>query len=91
MRASGFRAEAQRRESYVCRMASTASAVRYRVAIHRAKGCYFAHVIDLPGCFSRGATEVEAVENARSAIKAYLWMSQVLADDCATVHLEIPA
>lgn len=72
-------------------MASTAHGVRYRVAIHRAKGCYFACVVDLPGCISRGATEVEAVENARSAIKAYLWMAQVLADDCATVHLEIPA
>lgn len=64
---------------------------RYRIAIHRAKGCYFAHVIDLPGCFSRGATEVEAVENARSAIRAYLWLVQVLAGDSATVQLEISA
>src|SRR5256885_5217880 len=38
--------------------------MRYRIAIHRAKGCYFAHVVDLPGCFSRGASEVEAVEKA---------------------------
>ena len=65
--------------------------MRYRIAIHRAKGCYFAHVIDLPGCFSRGATEVEAVENARSAIRAYLWVAQVLAGDRATVQLEISA
>jgi hypothetical protein len=64
---------------------------RYRIAIHRAKGCYFARVIDLPGCFSRGATEVEAVENARSAIRAYLWLVQALAGDSATVHLEISA
>ena len=64
---------------------------RYRIAIHRAKGCYFAHVIDLPGCFSRGASEVEAVENARSAIRAYLWVAQVLAGDRATVQLEISA
>ena len=65
--------------------------MRYRIAIHRAKGCYFAHVIDLPGCFSRGATEVEAVENARSAIRAYLWVAQALAGDRATVQLEISA
>ena len=64
---------------------------RYRVAIHRAKGCYFAQVIDLPGCFSRGATEVEALENARSAIRAYLWVVQALAGDAATVQLEISA
>jgi predicted RNase H-like HicB family nuclease len=65
--------------------------MRYRIAIHRAKGCYFAHVINLPGCFSRGASEVEAVENARSAIRAYLWVAQVLATDRATVQLEISA
>lgn len=66
-------------------------AVRYRVAIHRAAGCYFARVIDLPGCFSRGATEVEALENARSAIRAYLWLVHCLAGSSATVQLEISA
>lgn len=64
---------------------------RYRIAIHRAKGCYFARVIDLPGCFARGASEVEAVENARAAIRAYLWATQVLAGEDPTVHLEISA
>jgi hypothetical protein len=64
---------------------------RFRIAIHRAKGCYFAQVLDLPGCVVRGATEVEAVENARSAIRAYLWIVQALAGDRATVQLEISA
>jgi predicted RNase H-like HicB family nuclease len=72
-------------------MTNSRTTARYRIAIHRAKGCYFAQVIDLPGCFSRGATEVEAVENARSAIRAYLWVAQVLAGDDATVRLEISA
>ena len=66
-----------------------AANARFRVAIHRAKGCYFARVMDLPGCFSRGATEVEALENARCAIRAYLWFAQALAGDDATVQLEI--
>jgi predicted RNase H-like HicB family nuclease len=64
---------------------------RYRVALHRAMGCYFARVLDLPGCVCRGATEVEAVENARAAIRAYLWIAQALAGDDATVELEISA
>ncbi|MGZ5073381.1 MAG: type II toxin-antitoxin system HicB family antitoxin [Usitatibacter sp.] len=64
---------------------------RYRIAIHRARGCYFARVIDLPGCISRGATEVEAVENARAAIRAFLGIAQVLSADEATVELEIRA
>lgn len=72
-------------------MTTPSPPARYRVAIHRASGCYFADVVDLPGCFSRGATEVEAVENARSAIRAYLWVAQALAGNRATVQLEISA
>jgi predicted RNase H-like HicB family nuclease len=76
---------------YVSGMNLPAANARFRIAIHRVQGCYFAHVADLPGCFSRGATEVEAVENARTAIRAYLWLAQVLVDDAATVQLEISA
>ena len=72
-------------------MADSPNAARYRITLHRAGGCYFARVVDLPGCFSRGATEVEAVENARSAIRAYLWFAQALAEAGATVQLEISA
>ena len=64
---------------------------RYRLSLHRAKGCYFAQVLDLPGCFSRGETEVEAIENARSAIRAYLWVVQLLSDHRASIQLEISA
>lgn len=64
---------------------------RYRIALHRAMGCYFARVLELPGCVCRGETEVEAVENARAAIRAYLWIAQALAGDHATVELEISA
>ena len=69
--------------------ASTAG--RFRVAIHRAGGCYFAQVLTLPGCFARGASEVEALENARGAIRSYLWAMQVLAGDKPTVDIEISA
>jgi predicted RNase H-like HicB family nuclease len=72
-------------------MTAAAATARFRVAIHRVHGSYFAHVTDLPGCFSRGASEVEAVENARNAIRAYLWLARALADDSATVQIEICA
>ena len=64
---------------------------RYRIAVHRAMGCYVAAVLDLPGCLARGASEVEAVENARAAIRAYLVAAQALAENAATVRLEITA
>jgi predicted RNase H-like HicB family nuclease len=70
---------------------SASPACRFRVAVHRAKGCYFARVVELPGCVARGATEVEAVENARAAIRSYLWISEALAGDRAIVELEIRA
>jgi predicted RNase H-like HicB family nuclease len=73
------------------RMSLPPANARFRVAIHRAQGCYFAQVLDLPGCFSRGESEVEALENARSTIRAYLRLAQVLAGDTATVQLEISA
>lgn len=65
--------------------------IRFRVALHRAKGGYLARVLNLPGCIARGATEVEAIENARTNIRAYLCVSQALVGDEATVLLEISA
>lgn len=62
---------------------------RFRVAVHRALGRYFARVIELPGCVASGATEVEAVENARAAIRSYLRVARALSGDRATVELEI--
>jgi hypothetical protein len=68
-----------------------ATNTRFHIAIHRIRGSYFANVTGLPGCFSRGASEVEALENARDAIRAYRWLLQALAGDKATVQLEIDA
>ena len=62
---------------------------RYRVQLHRAVGCYFARVLEIPGCVARGDTEVEAIENARGAIRFHLWVAQVLAEARATVQVEI--
>jgi len=64
---------------------------RYRVAVHYVRGCYVARVLDIPGCVSRGASEVEAVENARMAIRTYLGIARALAGDRAVVELEIAA
>lgn len=62
---------------------------RYRIALHRARGGYVGRVVDLPGCISRGASEVEAVEAARAAIRAYLEALDTLAPGAALVELEI--
>jgi len=64
---------------------------RYRIAVHRAAGCYIARAPALPGCACRGATAVEAIENVRAAIRAYVATAQVLAGGNVVVELEISA
>jgi predicted RNase H-like HicB family nuclease len=46
--------------------------VRYRIALHKSDEGYSVSVPGLPGCWSQGATEQEALENIRDAIREYL-------------------
>jgi predicted RNase H-like HicB family nuclease len=46
--------------------------MRYRVLLHRSEEGFDVSVPGLPGCVSQGATEDEALENIRGAIKEYL-------------------
>jgi len=64
---------------------------RHVVAIHRAPGGYFARVLDLPGCISRGATQVEAIENVREMIRLHAVMARLAAAEKPKVSLEISA
>ncbi len=44
----------------------------YRVVLQRSDEGYSVSCPGLPGCWSQGATEQEALENIRSAIQEYL-------------------
>lgn len=46
--------------------------MRYRVAIHQSDEGYSVSVPGLPGCWSQGATEDEAVDNIKNAIREHL-------------------
>lgn len=46
--------------------------MKYRIAILRSEEGYSVSVPGLPGCWSQGTTEQEAVENIRTAIREYL-------------------
>src|SRR5260221_2555984 len=88
IRARGFRVRAVGRGASVARsMPETPAPGRYRIAIHRAMGCYFAAVDDLPGCFARGASEVEAVENAPAAIPAWRHAADAPSPNAGPVRL----
>jgi predicted RNase H-like HicB family nuclease len=64
---------------------------RYRVFVHRARRGYFARVAELPGCVAHGATEVEAIENVRTAIRTFAFVAELLASDAAALQVEISA
>jgi len=46
--------------------------MKYRIALHKSEEGYSVSVPGLPGCWSQGSTEQEAVENIRDAIREYL-------------------
>ena len=46
--------------------------MRYRIALHQSEEGFSVSVPGLPGCWSQGATEVEALENIKDAIREYI-------------------
>jgi len=46
--------------------------MRYRIALRQSDEGFSVSVPGLPGCWSQGATEGEALENIKDAIREYL-------------------
>jgi predicted RNase H-like HicB family nuclease len=50
--------------------------MRYRIALHQSDEGFSVSVPGLPGCWSQGSTEAEALENIKDAIREYLSVVQ---------------
>jgi len=46
--------------------------MKYRIALHKSDEGYSVSVPGLPGCWSQGANEKEALDNIKDAIRDYL-------------------
>jgi len=46
--------------------------MKYRVILQKSDEGYSVSCVDLPGCWSQGDTEAEALENIKDAIQEYL-------------------
>ncbi len=46
--------------------------MKYKIALHKTDEGYSVSVPGLPGCWSQGETEQEALENIQDAIREYL-------------------
>ena len=46
--------------------------MRYRIALQQSDEGFSVSVPGLPGCWSQGATEMDAIDNIKDAIREYL-------------------
>jgi len=57
--------------------------MKYKIVLLQSEEGYSVSVPGLPGCWSQGDTEQEAIENIRDAIKEYLGAVNGLTHDLA--------
>ena len=69
--AAGF-APRMRAESGVSTTSVMEVAVKYKVILHETEEGYSVHCPGLPGCWSQGETEEDALQNITDAIEEYL-------------------
>lgn len=63
--------------------------MRYKVNLKKTEEGYAAWVPGLPGCWSQGKTEEEALENIKDAIHAYLEAVEELSKGKESRYVEI--
>ncbi len=63
--------------------------MHYKVAIHKSEEGYSVSVPGLPGCWSQGATESEALTNIKDAIQEYLSVVNELLEDAEIREVEL--
>jgi len=63
--------------------------MKYRIALHQSDEGYSVSVPGLPGCWSQGATEVEAIDNIKSAIREYLFVVEESLENVEIREVEV--
>lgn len=63
--------------------------MRYKIALQHSDEGYSVSVPGLPGCWSQGATEHEALQNIRDAIVDYLAVRDELLGDAEIREVDV--
>jgi predicted RNase H-like HicB family nuclease len=63
--------------------------MRYKVVLKKSEEGYSVSCPGLPGCWSQGSTEEEAIENIRAAIREYLLARDEVVQDEETREVEV--
>jgi predicted RNase H-like HicB family nuclease len=70
-------------------MAEGESAMKYKIALQQSDEGYSVSVPGLPGCWSQGASEKEALENIQAAIQEYLAARDDLLKNATVREVEV--
>lgn len=63
--------------------------MNYKVRLHKSEEGYSVSCPGLPGCWSQGESEEEALENIRDAIREYLAAVDDLIEDAEAREVEV--
>jgi predicted RNase H-like HicB family nuclease len=63
--------------------------MNYKVRLQESEEGYSVSCPGLPGCWSQGATEEEALENIKDAIQEYLAVVDELVEDADVREIEV--
>lgn len=63
--------------------------MKYMVSLRQTEEGYSVSVPGLPGCWSQGGTEAEALENIEDAIRDYLAVATELAKEADVREVEV--
>ena len=63
--------------------------MKYKVNMQKTNEGYAVWVLGLPGCWSQGKTEAEALANIKDAIQAYLETVEELSKDKESRYVEV--
>ena len=63
--------------------------MKYKIALHHSEEGYSVSVPGLPGCWSQGASEEEALQNIQAAIQEYLTARDDLLKSATVREIEV--
>lgn len=67
----------------------TMASMKYKVAVKKTREGYSVSCPGLPGCWSQGKTEREALENIQDAIREYLEVATVISKGSKIREVEV--
>ena len=70
-------------------MAEGGPAMKYKIALQQSEEGYSVSVPGLPGCWSQGASEEEALQNIEAAIQEYLAARDELLENATVREIEV--